>query len=79
MLIRLAEVLKSMNVNQALLTQIKNSQINVESHSDLEHSLRQLTSASTRTKDANKQLLDISYRYCQVHVLNGGYGRIVHI
>ena len=35
MLIRLSEVLKSINANQAALTQIKNSQINVESHSDL--------------------------------------------
>lgn len=79
MLIRLAEVIKSMNVSQASLLQIKNSKINVESHSDLEHSLRELANASTRTRDANKILLDLSYRYCQVHILNGGYGRIVHI
>ena len=79
MLIRLAEVIKSMNINQASVNQIKNSQINVESHSDLQDSLKELSSASTRNKDANKVMLDLSFRYCQMHILNGGYGRIVHI
>jgi len=79
MMIRLGEVVKSMSANQNCLSQIKNSQIDVQSHSDLQHSLRELSNASSRTKDANKIIQDLSFRHCQLFILQGGYGRIVHI
>mmetsp|Transcript_24458 Transcript_24458/g.30458 ORF Transcript_24458/g.30458 Transcript_24458/m.30458 type:complete len:160 (+) Transcript_24458:117-596(+) len=64
MLIRLSEVNETMLVNQGLLKQIKESDINVESHDDLEESLANLASASNRCKDANRIILDMTFRYC---------------
>ena len=77
MMIRLSEVSDNMQINQAALTQIKNSQINVESHSDLELSLAQLASASSLCKDGNRVIQDMTFRYCQLFTLGGCYGRVV--
>lgn len=77
MLIRLHEASESMMVNEAELQQIKQSQINVEIHSDLESSLASLARASQRCKDANRVVLDMTFRYCQLYILGGCYGRVV--
>ena len=77
MLIRLNEVVENMQPNLAILQEIQNTQINVESHGDLQRSLTQLTSASNRCKDANRVILDMTFRYCQLYVLGGCYGRVV--
>lgn len=64
MLIRLNEVVESMQPNLLLLNDIKTSQIDVESHSEIRHSLNQLAAARNRCKDANKVILDMTFRYC---------------
>ena len=64
MLIRLNEVVESMQPNLVALNDIKTSQINVESHSELRDSLNQLAAARNRCKDANKVILDLTFRYC---------------
>ena len=78
MLIRLAEVQNSMQPNLQVIEVISQSQINVESHSDLQDSLTQLAAASTRCKEANRIILDMTFRYCQLYILGGCYGRVVH-
>ena len=77
MLIRLAEVLDNMKANMLAIQTIRESNINVEKHSDLEESLAELATASTRCKDGNKMILDLTFRFCQLYVLSGSYGRIV--
>ena len=77
MLIRLNEVVQTMQPNLASLDRIRNSQINVESHSDLEQSLTELANARNRCKDGNKVILDMTFRYCQLFILGGCYGRVV--
>ena len=77
MLIRLAEVSENMTLNQAGLVRIQNSEINVESHGDLQLSLGELANARNRCKDANKVVLDLTFRYCQLFILAGCYGQIV--
>ena len=77
MLIRLNEVNESMEINQAMLKQTKESRINVESHSDLELSLANLASASNRCKDSNRVILDMTFRFSQLFILSGCYGRVV--
>ena len=77
MLIRLNEVSESMMINQAMLRQIKETRINVESHSDLESSLANLANASNQCKDANRVILDMTFRFCQLFILSGCYGHVV--
>ena len=77
MLIRLGEVSESMRLNKTTLDHIKQSNINVESHEDLEECLADLASASNRCKDANRVILDMTFRYCQLFILAGCYGRVV--
>ena len=64
MMIRLAEVEMSMQPNLAAIDEIRESQINVESHSDLQDSLTKLAGASSRCKEANRVILDMTFRYC---------------
>ena len=77
MLIRLGELSENMNQNKAILSQIKSSNVNVESHEDLEECLADLTSTGNRCKDANRVIVDITLRYCQLYILAGCYGRSV--
>lgn len=77
MLIRLNEVVESLQLNHAVLQHIRNSQINVESHSDLQKSLAELVKVRNRCKDANRVILDMTFRHCQLYVLSGCYGRVV--
>ena len=77
MLIRLNEVIENLQLNHAVLQHIRNSQINVESHSDLQESLAELVKVRNRCKDANRVILDMTFRHCQLYVLSGCYGRVV--
>ena len=78
MLIRLNEVFENMNANMTAVSKIKQSHINVESHTDLQASLSDLAYASTRCKNANRVISDMTNRFCQLYVLSGCYGRTIH-
>lgn len=78
MLIRLAEVMESMQPNLASLARIKQNEIDTESHTDLRQSMSELANSRTRCKDANKVILDMTFRFCKLFVLTGCYGRVVH-
>ena len=56
---------------------IKNSEIDVESHHDLQIAMVELNSARNRCREANRIVLDLTYQYCELYVLAGCYGRIV--
>ena len=64
-----------MTPNMTCLMSIKDSEIDVESHNDLQAAMNELSSARNRCKEANKIALDITYQYCQLYVLAGCYGR----
>ena len=64
MLIRLNEVFENMNANMTAVSKIKQSHINIDSHSDLQASLSALAYASTRCKNANRVISDMTNRFC---------------
>ena len=77
MLIRLAQGVDSMSPNQASLKRIQNSGIDVERHEHLQVSLSELASARNRCKDVNRIVLDLTFRYSELFILAGCYGRVV--
>ena len=78
MLIRLNHSLETMTPNLGVIKRIKDSNVNVESHSDLSYCLQDLASASNRCKDANRVVLDMMFRFSQLYTLCGCYGRVIH-
>ena len=77
MLIRLAQGVDSMSPNQASLKRIQSSEIDVERHEHLQASLSELASARNRCKDVNRIVLDLTFRYSELYILAGCYGRVV--
>lgn len=63
MLLRLRDIQKDMDQNNAIIEEIKNRKIDHSKWMVIEKSLTELAQSSKRCKDANRLMLDMTFRY----------------
>ena len=79
MLLRLRDIQKDMDLNITTIDTIKNRKIDHTNWQAIEMSLAEISQASNRCKDANRMILDLTFRYHQLYILGGCYGKRVDI
>ena len=79
MLLRLNDIQKNMDLNNRMIDTIKQRKIDHSNWKEIEMSLTDIGQASSRCKEANRLMLDMTFRYHQLYILGGCYGKKVEI